>query len=44
MYDTNEIKSKAEEFNQGEAKLVLIGRGVDQAGFRESLVGLLGSG
>jgi G3E family GTPase len=44
VYDTNEIKSKAEEFNQGEAKLVLIGRGVDQAGFRKSLVGLLGSG
>jgi G3E family GTPase len=44
VYDTNEIKAKPDALSQEKAKLVLIGRGVNQADFRESLVGLLGSG
>jgi G3E family GTPase len=41
VYDTNEVKVKVGEPNQNEAKLVLIGRGVDQTAFQKSLVGFL---
>lgn len=40
IYDTNESDDKAE--GSVEAKLVLIGRGVDQEGFRKSLMATLG--
>jgi G3E family GTPase len=41
VYDTNEVKAKVGESSQNEAKVVLIGRGVDQTAFRKSLVGFL---
>lgn len=41
VYDMNEAKGNGGESGQKEAKLVLIGRGVDQAAFRESLVAML---
>jgi G3E family GTPase len=37
IYDTNESDAKT-DVDDSEAKLVLIGRGVDQSGFRESLM------
>ncbi|KNG52129.1 COBW domain-containing protein 1 [Stemphylium lycopersici] len=40
IYDTNESDDKAE--GSTEAKLVLIGRGVDQEGFKKSLMATLG--
>ncbi|KAF1946923.1 COBW domain-containing protein 1 [Clathrospora elynae] len=40
IYDTNESDTKADA-DSNEAKLVLIGKGVDQAGFRESLLATL---
>jgi G3E family GTPase len=40
IYDTNESEAKADAEN-GEAKLVLIGKGVDQTGFKESLMAVL---
>ena len=43
VYDTNESKGNSESAGQDEAKLVLIGRGVDQDAFKESLIALLGS-
>ena len=38
IYDTNESKAGA---NDGEAKLVLIGKGVDQASLKQSLIDTL---
>ena len=43
VYDTNESRGNSESAGQDEAKLVLIGRGVDQDAFKESLIALLGS-
>ncbi|KAF2785682.1 cobW-domain-containing protein [Melanomma pulvis-pyrius CBS 109.77] len=43
VYDMNEAKGKGGESGQEEAKLVLIGRGVDQPAFRESLIATLAS-
>jgi G3E family GTPase len=40
IYDINEAKSSAEE-GSSDAKLVLIGRGVDQQAFRDSLLATL---
>lgn len=42
VYDTTEAKQENQDPN-GEAKLVLIGRGVDQPAFKESLLATLGS-
>ncbi|EUC44362.1 hypothetical protein COCMIDRAFT_98409 [Bipolaris oryzae ATCC 44560] len=42
IYDTNELEGDATE-GSTEGKLVLIGRGVEQEGFRESLRQVLGS-
>ena len=47
VYEMTEAKGKGkqgeDEPGQDEAKLVLIGRGVDQLAFRESLISTLGS-
>ncbi|KAH6612123.1 COBW domain-containing protein 1 [Boeremia exigua] len=40
LYEVNEVEG---EGGVGEGKLVLIGRGVEQEGFRESLMGALGA-
>jgi hypothetical protein len=37
IYDTNELEAKPDTENE-EAKLVLIGKGVDQPAFQESLM------
>jgi len=42
IYDTNETKASSAASNE-EAKLVLIGKAVDQAPMRESLMALLSS-
>ena len=41
IYDVNEGKVSAD--SQDESKLVLIGRGVDQSAFRDSLLSILES-